>query len=634
MKILYTISALLLAASAIAGSEIDCEIIPFKGRDHTFTTIRWQTGPGPSSQDGKKWKVIQLPTGGFIGHILIKDQAAVGATARLSIREVRTDDLLEPMKHSPKIAWFGEMGQYNPVSLRRKLLHEHTWKIDKVPFKIPIIIPKSPSNLSRCVFEIKDADGQTIYACTPGEVYKGQGQYYGSGYSTAWVFTDDDAADRRLKQYAKINTVERLTELPGDWAFFAEIKAIWVDESTELDAELMRRIILSGGWIFGDKDALQPHLDKLGIPPSAILMGGIRPLVKKSEVDADVDMLAYNSLGSSYGGSRYIFSQNSYRRKGQDPLEMVNHLFDEIKTPYIIYTLVASILYAIGAAIILPVLFIRMKATRRVELWWKTPLAIAAYTIVITLIGFIAVHPKSSISDATEYRLGYSDWPSVFCSINTASLKYGGKEYGWNIPAASIVTYDNNRETYRSVHEEGDASSRVIRHKAVRGMKYSTGFAYMKETRQPFSAAMVDHKVKITTTRDVRGLCVQIANNRWIKLGVLKAGESVDVCDPFEAENIVFPDAISLNVGHGKSHRVVLSEGEKDVEPCKNCKKIHTSSGKSLELHNGCILVAAVDENDEPAVSGVQKGQRHRGRVVWISQVPVKDYITHDEKIK
>ena len=77
-------------------------------------------------------------------------------------------------------------------------------------------------------------------------------------------------------------------------------------------------------------------------------------------------------------------------------------------------------LFQVGAAILLPVLFARLKGEKRVELWWKTPLAITAYTAIIAITGWIAIHPKAAISDATEYRLGYGDWPEVFCNINSA----------------------------------------------------------------------------------------------------------------------------------------------------------------------------------------------------------------------
>jgi hypothetical protein len=271
MKMIYTVSAALLAASFVASAEIDCEIVPFTGRANTFTKVQHQDRRRASFEKRKEWEVIQLPTGGFIGDVLVTDQAAVGAVAHLSVREVQTDDLYEPMKHAPQIEWFGDMSLYDPDSIERKLLYEHTWQIDRVPFTIPIIIPKCQSSLARCVLEISDADGQLLYTCTPGETYQGSGSYYRSSGNDAWVFTDDEEAYRRLKAYARISKAERMTEFPGDWTRFIDVKALWVGADTELDPALMRKIDLSGGGIFGDQEGLVPHRHHIAIRPFVIL---------------------------------------------------------------------------------------------------------------------------------------------------------------------------------------------------------------------------------------------------------------------------------------------------------------------------------------------------------------------------
>lgn len=624
MKILYTALAVLLASTSIVIGDFDCEIVPFAGRKPSITRVYQNNQFSGNDDDRLSWEVIERPIGGYIGDILIKDKDAVGAKARLRCYEVTTDDLFKPLQDQPEINWFGEMGLYNSKSKQRKLLHEHIWQIDKVPFKAPIFIPGYARSLGRCIFEIIDNQDDTLYSCIPAEVFQGKNEY-NRNQSSAWIFNEDEESDRRMKTYAGIHNVENLTEIPGDWTHFANVKAIWIDGNTDISAELMRQVILSGGWIFGKEEGLAPQLAKLGIKPTSILMGGIYPLEKKRDEEVSPSD-PFSGLHAG-GDDRFKFcSYSRYSAHDASPMEDAVHLFDRIKTPYLIFTFTVAGLYAIGATVLLPFLFLRLKGSRRVELWWKTPLVITGYTLIMALIGFMAIQPKATVSDATEYRLGYSDWPEVFCNINSVSLKFVGEPFGWKFPKSTITTYSDKTGSYMSVIEQPDTSGTMIMNKAVRGIQSLNGFAYIKKMRQPFRAKLNDKKVEISTERDLRNICVRLANGEWIELGDLKRGESLTLPDTFESVDIIFPDAVSKNIRANHLTRICLAKNDKANKPCKNCKKVHSSSDKSLELYDGSMLIIALDEHDQPAITGIQEQQDHTGRVAWICQVPVEDY--------
>src|SRR5210317_243884 len=123
MKALRIVLLYLLFSELAAANQIDCEIIPFKGRTDTYREVREQDSYKPY-HERKEWSVLQCPKGGYIGEIVINDKAAVGATACLTVRNVTTDDLLDPVKHAPDPVWFEDMGLHDPEAYRRRLLYE------------------------------------------------------------------------------------------------------------------------------------------------------------------------------------------------------------------------------------------------------------------------------------------------------------------------------------------------------------------------------------------------------------------------------------------------------------------------------------------------------------------------------
>lgn len=627
MKALRISAAGFLLIAATPAVAFDCEIVPFTARSESFRTV-YEKDSYKAFHERKEWEVLMCPRGGYIGKAIVRDESAVGGTARMSVRMVTTEDLLDPVKRTSKPFWFEEMGLYDPSADSRKLLYEHTWEIDKAPFTIEVWLPGVQKEMARCELEISDAQGGQIYSCVPAEVFYGRNRYafYGYSGSEAWILSDDEEADRRLKEFAKIQSSTRYDEVPLNWRHYIHTSAIWVGKDTDIPVHLLRRIILSGCHVFGNKEGLRPHLEKLGIPECSILTGGINVLENWRTSVRDMDELMSNYPPGAFNvsqGQRFQFANYSYHCHKTTPMEDNRSLFEDKKLPFMTFTLITAGLYALGSAVLLPILFLRAKGTKRVGLWWKTPLAISAYTALIAIIGTAAIHPKEAISDVTEYRLGYGDWPEVFCNVNAAALKYGGFPYGWHVPPGATRTYFQDNSAYLSVQEKADGSTKVMLKNAVRANRSMNGFGYFKMLRQPFTARAGDRRIEIQSDREVRNVYVRLSCGHWINLGRLAPGETAVVENNNNSADINVPSAIENGLNNGVQSLFPLGE-KKELKPCPNCGKIHKNSRNAAQLIGGCIVVIAVDEKDKPSVAGLQKTQSHTGRVAWICQVPVE----------
>ena len=621
-----------LAVLAISGTAIfagiERDLVPFHGHTAEYVRIRNPRYQRQQPDHLRHWELIQRPAGGFIGNIVIRDARMLGATARLRIYEVRAADFFPPVEHPATPEWFEPMGIYNPGARVRDLMHERTWEITDIPHEIPVILPPGRRELNRCVFEIVDADGRILYSYVPVEVYftRRRFRHRWHSESDAWVISDDETAHRRLSEMAGIHDPHTLREIPGGWDRFLETDSIWIDEKTDIDPATLRRIILSGGWIFGTAEGLEPHLENLGMTPMPVLGGGIASLERNGGEDAArlVPPAYYRYK------SRYLFTEHDRWFRGVDrhaPMEDGDPLFSRIRTSYIVFTFAAAAVYALSSVVLLPILFIRLKRHRRVELWWKMPAAILAYTLLLVVLGWIFVQPGAPVSEVTEYRLGYGDWPEVFCNINTAVLKYGSGPLGWHYPPSHVLTYTGGDAERFAEHEGLARPGRLEYMDATRGMQTLTGFAAIEEMRQPFRVAMDEGKVIVSSERALRNVHIALSRSEWLELGDIPEGGSVEVPSQARGKRINFPERISDSaLGYpDDSIKIAAPEAEEDEEPCEGCGMVHhRRRTDSISVYNGTVFLIGVDEEDMPAVTGLHAGRTRRGRVAWICQVPVE----------
>lgn len=609
---------LLLASIASASSEWNCEAVPFTGQSpYCFYVDNPDYDPS-QPEHLKRWELIKKPIGGYIGDIIVKDEAAIGTTARLRVFEVLQKDFLPPAKEKTNPEWFKPMGIYNPRAPVRKLLYEHTWEVKSVPYKVPVILRDETYKMSRCVFDLIDKkSGKVLYSSVPAEVYQSENGNYWQYQNNAWVFSKDETAHHKINEIAKISFAESLSQIPGGWDRLLNVKAIWIDEETDISAETLRRLMLSGGWIFGSETGLAPHLQRLGMSCGPVLGGGIVTLEKDS-----------SKINMSYANSRFKYTDfRSYSRNDvvKDVLGDQNELFSQIRKPYLWFTFIVTLVYAAGSTVLLPVLFVRLKGVKRVELWWKTPVIILAYTVLTGGLGWFLIQPKAPVSDVNEYRVGYSDWPEVFCNVNTAVFKYGAGSMGWKYPESTVVTYVDGDAKHFAVDEGDDLPGRLSFIKPVRGMQTLAGFCYMKEMRQPFSASVSNKTITVSSDRAVRNVHIAVSKSEWIELGSIPAGGSIEVPANVHSKQIYVPNSIfGSGVYYGNDHIMLAPSAA--GKACTNCGRVHGDDSCYVFVFDGSVFLVAVDENDMPAVSGLDEKQEKVGRVAWIAQVPLKGY--------
>ena len=136
---------------------------------------------------------------------------------------------------------------YNSNAPRRKLLHDHTWQINQVPFNVPVILPATKKELKQCIFEVTDKNGDTIYSCIPAELFHSQYNRYmtHNNQNSIWILSDDESADSRIRSQLQNSKITELSEAPDSWEKFLHASAIWIDDKTDISAATLRKIILS-----------------------------------------------------------------------------------------------------------------------------------------------------------------------------------------------------------------------------------------------------------------------------------------------------------------------------------------------------------------------------------------------------
>lgn len=586
--------ALLLALSFVTQAQPFASVV-FEGLAPDHSLVKNPRHPFGDSEHFANWKIIRRPTGGLIGHIHT-DGATSPLTAHLRIYEVREEDLLPPQRDSRATVWFAPSGLLAPGAPTRKLLYESSWTIENPSQPIPVVLPfKTGSKLNRCTLEIFGADEQLLYSCVPANVFTMSGDNFRTKNISAWIAATDEVALHRLKVKAKLPNTEAIEQLPMNWRNYREVRAVWVDRETELPAETIRRFILTGGWIFGRPENMPVVARKLDLPEGVrIFGGGLRGLDERGKAMANCP--AALALRQLPGRSRFNSTLST-------PLENNDNLFGRIKTRMQVFTFGLAGIYALAACIFLPLLYLRTKGEKRIGLWWKIPRATLAFSLLTVLIGWGFVLPKQPVSDITEYRFGYGDWPEVFCHTDAVALKYGRKEFGWKLPSQTAeLLFKTEAETRR--REGDDQPGMIAYHKNTMGNKTRSSFAYFLPLRQPFSAELENGQLSIVSDRDVRNCHIVYSHEKktkWAKLGDLQAGQRMELpASPATFEINGIPDIATRAVKSLKRH-------------------------EDLPIFGNDVFIVALDEHDTSAVSALNGKDRQDARVAWVAQVPVQE---------
>ncbi len=616
-----------------AAGAVDCRPVLFSRSEAHYTTI-----DNPDFKDGdpeylEEWRLLIRPTGGQLGALEITSlpAEAMPCVARMRVYQALPKDFLPPRKEPADPKWFEPMGIVDPAAPLRALRYEHKWPIDSLPASIPVALPQNLQKVNRCLLDILDQNGRVIYSCVPAEIFSVES--YPDRRGKAWIMSEDEVADRRIREQTDINEVETLKEMPSEWQDYNEVKAIWIDENARVTAELLRRFMLSGGWILGRTNALDALCGRLGIPAELSLLGGGMAALDdgwmpKSEGQKRIPHNFYNS--------RFDFTGNCYRSKDNEhPLENSGAFFQRIRTKFFVFTFSFAGVYALGATILLPLLFLKLKGNQRVALWWKAPLALVIYSVLVLVVGWTWVLPRAPLTDVTEYRMGYGDWPEVFCNANAASLKFGRKPMGWELPPDRVPLFTDSPRAVPLVTDGGTGTGSVCFSGVDRGLRTISGYGFFREMRQPFTAEFRDGKVVVRSARAVRNLHAALENGHWIKLGSVNAGGETFLPEKFEALSINgCPELISGMIQMTDDPGVPLTTAEVKPEVCKNCGKVHGDAEKNLKLVDGSLILMAIDEEEVPLIRALNGNEIREGRVAWICQVPLKNWSPPKEEPK
>ncbi len=624
----------ILCPLCAAAGDVDCRPVPFSRSEARFTTLDNPDYRAGDPEHLKEWRVMMRPTGGQLGLLEITSLPAdaLPCTARLRVYQALPKDLLPPRKEPADPEWFQPMGLVNPAAPLRALRFEHRWTLESLPASLPIALPQTLQGLNRCLLELLDPRGRVIHSLAPAEIVSAESssRWRPFGQCRAWILSDDEMADRRIREQTDIREVETLKDAPGQWTDYNEVGAIWIDEHAEVSAPLLRRFILSGGWIVGRRNALDAVCGRLGLPAGlAVLGGGIAalddPRTARGEderrIPRDFDHDRFDFASAAGCGKEHAY-----------PLENAGGFFRRIRTRFFVFTFSFAGLFALGATVLLPVLFLTLKGDQRVALWWKAPAVLVMYSLLVLAVGWTWVLPRAPLTDVTEYRMGYGDWPEVFCNTHASSLKFGRKPMGWILPPGMTPLFINGREAVPLLTDGGSRAGTMAFGQVARGRLTSSGYGTFRDMRQPFSAELKDGRVRVYSSRAVRALHAALENGHWLKLGPADPGGYTLLPDTFEPVSINgCPALINDVIQRTDEPGFPLSTEEPKAPVCKHCGKVHGTASHTLKLVNGAMILIAVDSEDSPGILALNGNEIREARVAWICQVPLKGWSPPEE---
>jgi hypothetical protein len=581
------------------------------------------------------WDLLKAPAHRLIGAVVVQGlpENASNYTARLTIYEALDKDLLPPKTEDEDIYWFEPMGLVSPDAPLRALRYEHVYALQAGTNQIPIRLPDLGAGIFRCFFDVISPDGATIASTVPAELYEGSHQWEmrNNAQKVAWIADSDATAKQIIASQAGMNESFTVDPLPTDWRDLQSIRAIWLNRETPFDTRLLRRVILSGRWILGHPDELKPIHQLLGTAGQhPILYGGIGSLTQAGpKIPVTFESVSY-------------YHHYSHNNNQSWPLENDEALFSRIRVKYLTFTLLSAGIYALCATIFLPIFFRKLSGNERLQIWWKTPLIIGVYSIIILFVGFVFVQPKRPITNVTEYRFGYADWPEVFCTVNFEAFQFGAANMQWHVPPGSMtVQLDKSDATRLSVTTDTDDAGNITLKGVSRGLRIESDTGYFRQEAQPFSVSRSTNSITIHTERNLRNIHLALGGGKWLAIGDMPAGESIKLTEGHidmgtltqsqevrtlhvEHPNGI-PQSLESAIKQFGTDSMSTQPVEGKQENCTNCGRIHKRSSRHIQIIANSVILIALDENEKAAVSCSHPDAWEQSRVAWIAQVPITE---------
>lgn len=506
-----------------------------------------------------------------------------------------------------------------PEGTPRRAVAEEIWTVPaEFPVRVPVVLPRScnspmswrnkkdPALFSR--YEVLDAVGRTLCRGTlPARTL--------SENSRSLVGMDEgDEAMKKLTE--KAGEIERVGDLPDELSAYRSVRSIWFTDSLWKKMEgreaLVRRLLLSGVKISGKTALVERIRATLGTGRDGQVLGtAIASGSWNSGNEFSLKTLNLRDVSTGVDGHKQTVREESVF--GND----VN-LFTPDRNAYLTWTLAGLLVFGVGVAAILAVVFIRFKGEQRVAVWWALP----AWTILCFAaiwLGGTQVLERRSRVDVTEYRLVMAGWPEMYCRAVASAMTFEPGRPEWRLPPSVVFA----ERSYGQLdgwwkREDAEISAEGIRLRLPRQM---TGETLNLEAGwfEPACMPVVPEDGTldapgrwIVATENVEGVLV-LAEGQWRNLGPMKAGDRLD---PLAAKTLKENRLLGLPAALYAELPMGGYGG-----PCQNPEHHHVPVVAEPPPKHDWIVVAWKGDVP-PRVVPVWKDSLTKGRVIWVMQCP------------
>lgn len=597
----------------------------------SMNIVRVDNNRLPRDDSELDWEVPSRPLGGLIGYIDIQAtngfDIAYPVHARLIYSQVLKKDLIPPAGEDVNsLAWVKPMNLLNPRSPIRANRHTREVVLSEKQlregYSIPLILPilsgtftafsQEPALLS-CRLEFTDGNNRALERALLVELFHASGGHYRQG--SAWV-TGEAEADRLLREFAGIQDIDTVRNLPDLVNPYSEVQAIWVSsqkwqESTPSIA-LMRRLVLMGLWVYGRQDTVRKIREEIGLDESAVLLGGIQ------EPDEPTFQATRRSQ-RRHMRNHSLYESRVYSKEEEMPLENRKNLFGPVGASYVTWTLCGLIGFGLLAGIGLPIAFCTLKGSRRIKLWWACPAGALLVAVIVWVTG-VTLLDRRPRADVTEFRLAYADWPEV-CSHSIARvLNFDNSALSWRVQPGAFPVAPGDFYMNRGRSQDEKV---IVRHGTNgwyrllgtdRGEAFNTEFISFAEHEKPVAVTDRAGELSIEAKSDMRNVFVW-HNGYWFDLGAIEKGDRIPLARGEKVDEIPgLPERLGELFGSDSGH-AVYTTGFGPVETVKETKQ-------QINHFPGSCVVIGIEADARTKVRLATKGVMD-GRVIWVLQFPL-----------